>query len=47
MWRRTLDSLSYSPLDQVNRENVDESKIVWAGGLIPGRQEGTQRLMVI
>ena len=28
MWRRTLDSWGYSPLDQVTRENVDELRMV-------------------
>ena len=30
MWRRTLDSWGYSPLDQVKRENVDQLQMVWA-----------------
>ena len=29
MWRRTLDSWGYSPLDQINRENVRGLRIVW------------------
>ena len=33
MWRRTLDSWGYSPLDQVNRENVDELRMVWTRDL--------------
>ena len=41
MWRRTLDSWGYSPLDQVNRENVDTLRMVWSRALAPGRQEGT------
>ena len=41
MWRRTLDSWGYSPLDQVTRENVDELRMVWSRALAPGRQEGT------
>ena len=41
MWRRTLDSWGYSPLDQVNRENVSRLRMVWTRGLAPGRQEGT------
>jgi glucose dehydrogenase len=28
-WRRTLDGWGYSPLDQINTENVDSS--VWPG----------------
>ena len=41
MWRRTLDSWGYSPLDQVSRENVDSLQMVWTRALAPGRQEGT------
>ncbi len=40
-WRRTLDSWGYSPLDQINRENVDTMRMVWARPLPPGHQEGT------
>jgi alcohol dehydrogenase (cytochrome c) len=40
-WRRTLDSWGYSPLDQVNRRNVGELRMVWTRGLAPGVQEGT------
>jgi len=42
MWRRTLDSWGYSPLDQVNRENVANLRMVWSRALNqPGRQQGT------
>jgi len=41
MWRRTLDSWGYSPLDQVTRENVNELRMVWTRALARGRQEGT------
>jgi alcohol dehydrogenase (cytochrome c) len=41
MWRRTLDTWGFSPLDQVNRGNVDELGMVWTRGLGPGVQEGT------
>jgi alcohol dehydrogenase (cytochrome c) len=41
MWRRTLDGWGYSPLDQVNRENVAELQMVWTRGLVRGAQEGT------
>ena len=41
MWRRTLDGWGYSPLDQIDRENVDTLRLVWARGLGPGRQQGT------
>ena len=41
-WRRTLDGWGYSPLDQVDRENVGELRMVWSRGLAPGsRQQGT------
>ncbi len=29
MWRRTLDSWGYSPLDQIDRRNVDDLRMVW------------------
>ena len=41
MWRRTLDSWGYSPLDQIDRENVGELRMVWSRALAPGSQEGT------
>ena len=41
MWRRTLDSWGYSPLDQITRENVKTLRLVWTRSLAPGRQEGT------
>ena len=41
MWRRTLDSWGYSPLDQISRDNVDELRLVWSRGLTEGRQQGT------
>ena len=41
MWRRTLDSWGYSPLDQVDRDNVDTLRMVWSRALGPGRQQGT------
>ena len=41
MWRRTLDSWGYSPLDQVTRDNVDTLRMVWSRGLAEGRSEGT------
>ena len=28
MWRRTLDSWGYSPLDQINRQNVSNLRMV-------------------
>ena len=41
MWRRTLDSWGYSPLDQVDRDNVRELRLVWSRPLADGIQEGT------
>jgi|TARA_B100001964_G_scaffold60664_2_gene68761 alcohol dehydrogenase (cytochrome c) len=41
MWRRTLDSWGYSPLDQVNRDNVDQLRMVWTRDLATGTGEGT------
>ena len=40
MWRRTLDSWGYSPLDEINRENVGELRMVWSRGLTDGFQSG-------
>ena len=40
-WRRTLDGWGYSPLDQIDRGNVGELRMVWSRALAPGRQEGT------
>src|SRR5437667_9879657 len=39
MWRRTLNSWGYSPLDQINRTNVRNLKMVWTRGMEPGIQE--------
>lgn len=41
MWRRTLDSWGYSPLDQISRSNVGRLTLVWSRVLGPGIQEGT------
>jgi alcohol dehydrogenase (cytochrome c) len=42
MWRRTLDGWGYSPLDQVNRGNVAQLRMVWTRGMGQGRtQEST------
>ena len=41
MWRRTLDGWGYSPLDQIDRDNVGDLRLVWTRGLASGRQEGT------
>src|SRR5437870_12262828 len=41
MWRRTLNSWGYSPLDQINRTNVRNLKMIWTRGMGPGIQEAT------
>jgi alcohol dehydrogenase (cytochrome c) len=41
MWRRTLDSWGYSPLDQITRGNVAQLKQVWAHEMGAGRAEAT------
>ena len=40
-WRRTLDGWGYSPLDQVDRDNVGELRLVWSWGLEPGVSQTT------
>jgi alcohol dehydrogenase (cytochrome c) len=40
-WRRTLDSWGYSPLDQIDRDNVSQLRLVWVRPLAEGHQEGT------
>ena len=41
MWRRTLNGWGYSPLDEINRENVGELRMVWSRALTDGHQSGT------
>ena len=42
MWRRTLNSWGYSPLDQIDRANVSDLRMVWSRGLTAGSlQQGT------
>jgi alcohol dehydrogenase (cytochrome c) len=41
MWRRTLDGWGYSPLNQVNRNNVGQLRMVWTRGLGQGNMEAT------
>ena len=40
-WRRTTDGWGYSPLDQIDRDNVGDLRMVWTRALATGRQEGT------
>ena len=41
MWRRTLDGWGYSPLDQIDRDNVGDLRMVWSRALTTGMQQGT------
>ena len=41
MWRRTLNTWGYSPLDQIDRENIGDIRMVWTRALGPGLQQGT------
>ena len=42
MWRRTLDSWGYSPLNQINSNNVAQLRMVWTRGMAAGTsQEST------
>src|SRR6185503_14781066 len=41
MWRRTLNGWGYSPLDEINKRNVDRLEQVWAYPLGMGIQEST------
>lgn len=38
-WRRTYDGWAYSPLDQINRENVRNLQLVWSRALNAGQVE--------
>lgn len=38
MWRRTYNGWGYSPLDQIDRENVGELQLAWSYALEPYRQ---------
>ena len=40
-WRRTLDGWGYSPLDQINRNNVHQLQLVWSVPLRPGLSQPT------
>ena len=41
MWRRTLNSWGYSPLNQIDRSNVRQLRLVWTRGMGSGVQEAT------
>src|SRR5512135_383062 len=39
MFSRTYDAQRYSPLKQINKQNVGQLKMVWTRGLGPGQTE--------
>ena len=41
MWRRTYTGWGYSPLDQINKDNVKDLRPVWTWSLTPGPTETT------
>ncbi len=41
MWRRTLDSWGYSPLDQIKPSNAKGLRLIWSRALPSGLYEGT------
>ena len=40
-WRRTLDGWGYSPLDEINRDNVYQLQLVWSWQMRPGLSQPT------
>ena len=40
-WRRTYDGWGYSPLEQINKENVKDLGVAWTWSLTPGATETT------
>ena len=40
-WRRTIDGQGYSPLDQIDRENVGNLQLVWSWETLAGTDEVT------
>ncbi len=41
MWRRTYDGWGYSPLEEINKENVGQLELAWSWGMSPGRTQET------
>ena len=41
MWRRTLNGWGFSPLHQIDRDNVSELRMVWSRAMAPGSQQAT------
>ncbi len=40
-WRRTHDAMGFSPLDQINKNNVDDLRVAWSLSLPAGPNEST------
>src|ERR1700736_1329060 len=40
-WRRTLDGWGYSPLKQINKQNVHQLQLAWSWTLNPGLSQPT------
>jgi alcohol dehydrogenase (cytochrome c) len=40
-WRRTLDGWGYSPLNQINRQNVHQLQLAWSWAMHPGSNQAT------
>ena len=40
-WRRTPDGWGYSPLDQIDTDNVGQLRLAWTRALAAGSQQGT------
>ena len=38
-WRRTLDNHGYSPLDQINKDNVKQMQLAWAISMKDGQNQ--------
>jgi alcohol dehydrogenase (cytochrome c) len=38
-WRRSPNSHGYSPLDQINKDNVGNLTLAWVWGMAPGRSQ--------
>ena len=41
MWRGTPNNWAHSPLDQINKDNVDSLRLAWSWTMEPGKQETT------
>ena len=41
MWRRTYDGWGYSPLEQINKDNVKNLQVAWTWSLTNGATETT------